>query len=232
MMFKFLISLAVFIGFSFLGASFSGCVDGWASPSIGHRGACSHHGGVSSIPNFFIAIGLIAAFLTYFKLSSWVKRIKNDENVSSVNNKCSENGRITHSTSDAIKAIDTILEPNELVVSIIKLDTNKGKPQINIFCYSNGKILCEIQKNTKSEHYSKKLNSEQLDSLISSLVNIINNDNEDKTADSGYVLYDFSFYSNNAKEKKSKWLYSLNNSNAIIVKYKLIESFPVLSNIL
>jgi hypothetical protein len=29
------------------------CRDGWASPSIGRQGACSHHGGVSSSPLLF-----------------------------------------------------------------------------------------------------------------------------------------------------------------------------------
>jgi hypothetical protein len=27
----------------------TGCSDGWSSPSIGRRGACSHHGGVVTV---------------------------------------------------------------------------------------------------------------------------------------------------------------------------------------
>lgn len=47
--FKIAISVAVFIFFTLIGSLFSGCIDGWASPSIGHSGACSHHGGVSGM---------------------------------------------------------------------------------------------------------------------------------------------------------------------------------------
>jgi hypothetical protein len=40
------------------------CRDGWSSPSIGHKGACSHHGGVST--NYTMLFGLIAGFGAYF----------------------------------------------------------------------------------------------------------------------------------------------------------------------
>jgi ribosomal protein L37AE/L43A len=40
------------------------CRDGWNSPSIGHSGACSHHGGVSR--NSTVLFGLIAGFAAYF----------------------------------------------------------------------------------------------------------------------------------------------------------------------
>ena len=36
------------------------CVDGWMSSSIGHRGACSHHGGVSDNP-LDLLLGIIGA---------------------------------------------------------------------------------------------------------------------------------------------------------------------------
>lgn len=42
------------------------CRDGWPSPSIGHQGACSHHGGVSHSGDFLIwvagAVGVGAGF--------------------------------------------------------------------------------------------------------------------------------------------------------------------------
>jgi len=47
---------------------YTGCRDGWSSPSIGTQGACSHHGGVTS--NFgliFIIVGAIS-----FRLYSFV----------------------------------------------------------------------------------------------------------------------------------------------------------------
>jgi hypothetical protein len=41
------------------------CVDGWMSSSIGHRGACSHHGGVADNP-LDLLFGIAAGFLAYY----------------------------------------------------------------------------------------------------------------------------------------------------------------------
>jgi hypothetical protein len=41
------------------------CVDGWMSSSIGHRGACSHHGGVADNP-LDLLLGIAAGFLAYY----------------------------------------------------------------------------------------------------------------------------------------------------------------------
>ena len=51
---------------------YTGCRDGWSSPSIGSRGACSHHGGVTS--NFsllFMASGLLSFFFYSFAESRY-----------------------------------------------------------------------------------------------------------------------------------------------------------------
>lgn len=49
-----------------------GCSDGFLSPSIGSRGACSHHGGVSffskiKLPLIFSITGLVWYFLNTLK---------------------------------------------------------------------------------------------------------------------------------------------------------------------
>jgi hypothetical protein len=43
------------------------CSDGWASGSIGHSGACSHHGGVSRLPHI---LALFAAAVIAFNVHS------------------------------------------------------------------------------------------------------------------------------------------------------------------
>lgn len=56
-----LIGIGVFIGSMILLSILFGaavCSDGWASPSIGRRGACSHHGGVDK------TAGVIKLFLS------------------------------------------------------------------------------------------------------------------------------------------------------------------------
>jgi hypothetical protein len=37
------------------------CSDGWASPSIGSQGACSHHGGVDGSGGIYITVVLVAS---------------------------------------------------------------------------------------------------------------------------------------------------------------------------
>lgn len=69
-MFRLIISLIVCAVFVYIGTLFSGCSDGWGSSSIGSRGACSHHGGVSSVPWILSVIGAVAAVFTYILLST------------------------------------------------------------------------------------------------------------------------------------------------------------------
>ncbi|MFA2917574.1 hypothetical protein [Acinetobacter pittii] len=59
----------------------SSCSDGFASLSIGSRGACSHHGGVSSVEGI-IAI-IIAAFASYL-VFKFLKVTITDEEVRKV----------------------------------------------------------------------------------------------------------------------------------------------------
>ena len=64
-----IVGIAVFFILNVAGNGLIGptrCSDGWASPSIGKQGACSHHGGVNRAPQsavFMVSIlgGVIAA---------------------------------------------------------------------------------------------------------------------------------------------------------------------------
>lgn len=73
-MFRVIAGVIVFGVFVYLGLMFSGCADGWHSPSIGHRGACSYHGGVSRLPILFDIAGIAAGIYTYIKLTTLFKR--------------------------------------------------------------------------------------------------------------------------------------------------------------
>jgi hypothetical protein len=70
--------VVVFVLAGHLMSGQSHCVDGWMSHSIGHRGACSHHGGVADNPLDLI-LGVAAGFLAYYawgKLkSTWARRV-------------------------------------------------------------------------------------------------------------------------------------------------------------
>lgn len=55
----FLVGFITFFLLSFAGNAIVGdtvCNDGWASPSIGKQGACSHHGGVNKLPGYLVMI--------------------------------------------------------------------------------------------------------------------------------------------------------------------------------
>lgn len=66
---KIVVGFVVFFLLSFIGNQIVGptrCSDGWASPSIGKQGACSHHGGVNRSPRSGVMIlsilgGVLAA---------------------------------------------------------------------------------------------------------------------------------------------------------------------------
>lgn len=57
------------IGFVIMGAVT--CYDGWASPSIGRSGACSHHGGVNPFPRI---IAFVAALVVAFNFHGFRQR--------------------------------------------------------------------------------------------------------------------------------------------------------------
>lgn len=50
------------------------CADGWASPSIGRQGACSHHGGVDGSAGLWGLIGGGVAALAAYKLAARGRR--------------------------------------------------------------------------------------------------------------------------------------------------------------
>ncbi|MCB9990432.1 MAG: hypothetical protein H6867_03500 [Rhodospirillales bacterium] len=57
------------------------CMDGWVSTSIGSQGACSHHGGVNTMPNITaMAISSVAGFFV------WLKAKKNQDTLSDLGN--------------------------------------------------------------------------------------------------------------------------------------------------
>ncbi len=70
--YRFRISVFLFVSTLILIGVFFGaavCSDGWASSSIGSRGACSYHGGVSSVP---AVVSFIAACIAVIIFNSYV----------------------------------------------------------------------------------------------------------------------------------------------------------------
>ena len=62
------IGVAAAIAFFVLSGIFSGptsCADGWRSPSIGSRGACSYHGGVTRTGSLWFLISIAVGFAAW-----------------------------------------------------------------------------------------------------------------------------------------------------------------------
>lgn len=63
-------TLILFAAVWFVGILLAGtvtCSDGWASPSIGRRGACSHHGEVNSLPRLLALLAAAAAAVCFHR---------------------------------------------------------------------------------------------------------------------------------------------------------------------
>lgn len=57
------------------------CMDGWGSTSIGSQGACSHHGGVNTIPNVIaMIISLAAGFFVWSKVNKKKEKLLDPNN--------------------------------------------------------------------------------------------------------------------------------------------------------
>ncbi|MGB4057567.1 MAG: hypothetical protein WBK77_05745, partial [Alphaproteobacteria bacterium] len=56
-------------------------MDGWGSTSIGSQGACSHHGGVNTIPNVIaMIISLAAGFFVWSKVNKKKEKLLDPNN--------------------------------------------------------------------------------------------------------------------------------------------------------
>lgn len=75
---RYIVSFAVFFVLYFIvGFLISDlqCADGWASPSIGRQGACSHHGGVDSIaPIPMFPTAVVVSLIVFGLISKFGKR--------------------------------------------------------------------------------------------------------------------------------------------------------------
>jgi hypothetical protein len=85
----------------------TGCVDGFASQSIGSRGACSHHGGVSSVGGFF---ALVISCITSFILFKLIKVTITEEEIRQIrreykNNDYNLNDMICYRCGGTVKSM-------------------------------------------------------------------------------------------------------------------------------
>lgn len=89
------------------------CSDGWASPSIGSSGACSHHGGVSKAKNIIILIASIAGAIGISRFTVQRAHKQNEKSASESPIKTSVNPDCTISNNDSSR-----LEQNNLRMKI------------------------------------------------------------------------------------------------------------------
>ncbi len=129
------LAVATFLLFWYFSSFFTGCSDGWGSSSIGLRGACSYHGGVSKIPIIIIFFGFIASLFVFF-ISFNSGSDTRENNISFFE---SENKDVS-STKNTYKN-DKIESKRELSVSIENYNDKKFS---KIFIYSDGLMIKEF----------------------------------------------------------------------------------------
>ena len=73
-----LVAIATFVLCLYIGKSIVGptvCNDGWASPSLGKRGACSYHGGVNRTPtNLVMLFSLLISSVSGYQIHRLLER--------------------------------------------------------------------------------------------------------------------------------------------------------------
>ncbi|EOY5392684.1 hypothetical protein ACP6OY_004012 [Cronobacter sakazakii] len=219
-MFKIIVSVSVFLIFAYIGTLFSGCSDGWISPSIGHRGACSHHGGVSGIPGMFALLGIIVGGIVFFKLSRRDYRLNHEAN--------SLNLKHTSNLNNCSKA-DSYAE-KQLVASIEKCIDDNQFPMLKIYIYSHCLIQCEI-RNKKGGYdcYSRTLNRSRMDELLLTMQNTIAGEKSISNISEYKQYFILMSLSENTQNFTGTIIETIHHPRFLKLRNIMIDALPVLS---
>lgn len=225
-MLKVIASISVFIIFTVIGSLFSGCNDGWLSASIGSRGACSHHGGVSGMPGLFMFVGFVAGVFLFLKLSSKNSIHHDDSNAidTSIRNVENVNSR------GLIKTTIKNDEKKELIASFEKYSEKNKNPLLKVFVYSNGLLLCElINKNDGYDCFIRKLNMTRMNDLQTTLENVFLHDGNEFLTGVNLRYFKLRFFSDNARRHSEIVIGNFNEPKLLRLKNIIIDAFPVVA---
>lgn len=151
---KISLSVATFLLFWYVSSFFTGCSDGWGSSSIGLRGACSYHGGVSKLPIIIIFLGLIASFFVFFLFPDSESATSKKDTFPVVNKESNESiPKIKTNTHNEIKV------KRELKIEIENLNDKKFS---KIFIYSDGLFIKEFNPENKMRVSTKRINKNKI----------------------------------------------------------------------
>ncbi|HDO6857774.1 hypothetical protein [Klebsiella pneumoniae] len=151
---KISLSVATFLLFWYVSRFFTGCSDGWGSSSIGLRGACSYHGGVSKLPIIIIFLGLIASFFVFFLFPDSESATSKKDTFPVGNKESNESiPKIKTNTHNEIKV------KRELKIEIENLNDKKFS---KIFIYSDGLFIKEFNPENKMKVSTKRINKNKI----------------------------------------------------------------------
>lgn len=151
---KISLSIATFLFFWYVSGFFTGCSDGWDSSSIGLRGACSYHGGVSKLPIIIVFFGFIASFFVFFLFpKSGDLASENDISPVETKNMRGSISKIKTKTKSETKV------NRELKIEIANLNDEKFS---KIFIYSDGLFIKEFNPESKIKVSTKRINKNKI----------------------------------------------------------------------
>ncbi|WP_162939912.1 hypothetical protein [Pectobacterium parmentieri] len=254
LLFRLIISFFIVVVFFILGLALSGCVDGWGSSSIGLRGACSHHGGVSRLPVILNMIGIAISVFLFFWLPDFFGKRKSNELADRQANNSNSNGNSNsnsngNSNSNSNSSNNNNKDSNDSLISessnlpdkknfqsqslkkelIASIEKNRVKENVKLFFYSDGLLICETAKSNENPIIvTGKINRKNFKELMLAFNELSLTCSQIEDLKNKYIR--ISIYSDDAKNKEIFFMKSFNNLVGAKIKMIITESISISSS--
>lgn len=228
-MYKFIFLLVTFFIISFLWLFYNVCLEIILTSLVEqrHEHEYSYQRTIVSIFEIFTIYCLIVFIINYTNIGLSSDKKNNNNDIEWLNSKTGE----INNCRDSLQVINTFNNA-EIAASLMKVHIENKKPQVNIYCYSNGLLRCQINTGDCLNYYNTLLNQEKLQELLGAFENVVNKHTYDTSYFSKDKIYGLTTYSKNLLNKKTCMLSSLQNSDTKDLVKKLNDAFPILVQIL
>ncbi len=226
-MYKLICLLVIFFMISFLWLFYNVCLEVILTSLVVQSYEYSYHRAIVSIFEIFIIYLLIVFIINYANIGLSSDKKHNNNDIEWLSPKTGE----INNCRNSLQVINTF-NNTELAASLMKVHIGNKKPQVNIYCYSNGLLRCQINTGDCLKSYNTLLNQVKLQELLSAFEYVVNKYTYDSPYLSKDKIYDLTTYSKNSLDKKTCMLSSFQNSDTKDLVKKLNDAFPILVQIL